>query len=195
MPDYFTLGELRALPDMGDAEKYPDARCEAASAYIVGIIEREVGTSFISRTATETHNGGRSCIVLDHADATGVTSVTVDGVTADTSLLVVQDGVLQPQSGGAPWGAAGPGEVTVVYPYGYSTVAPGDVKEAALQGTRAHLLSTGNQSVIESRRTTLNTEAGTINFTVAGKNQPTGYPEVDAVILAWRDRLDTDGFG
>lgn len=195
MPDYFTLDELRALPDMGDATRYPDDRCEASAAYIVGIIEREVGTAFISRTVTEVYDGGRECIALDHPDATGVTSVTVDGVAADVSLLVVKDGILRPDDEAtAPWISAGPGEVTVTYPYGYSTVAPGDVKEAALQGTRAHLLEKSSQSVMEARRTTLNTEAGTINFTVAGKDQPTGYPDVDAMILAWQDRLDAYGW-
>lgn len=102
MPDYFTLPELRALPDVGDAAKYPDERCEAAASHVVGIIEREVGTAFVERTVTETYNGGRDCIVLDHADARSVTAVDVDGTAADVSLLTVQDGILRPLSGGAP---------------------------------------------------------------------------------------------
>lgn len=192
MPDYFTLVELRELPDMGDATKYPDARCEAAATAVVGVIEREVGTAFIPRTVTaELHDGGCTGLVLHHADAIAVSSLTVGGVTADPSTYVLMSGVVQLTSGAF---GSGIGNVSVTYTYAYSTTPPGDVKEAALKGTRAHLIATRSNSTMDDRRTTLNTEAGTINFTVAGKDQPTGYPEVDAMILGWKERLDVDGF-
>lgn len=195
MPDYFTLTELRAMPHMGDATKYAAARVEAAAAYIVGIFEREVGTAFVTRTVTaEIHDGGHDVIVLDHADAVAVTAITVDGVAASTSGLTVNGGILQATTGGAPWAAGGPGGVSVTYTHGYSTAPPADVKEAALIGTRAHLLATAASSATDARRTSMSTESGTINYAVAGGDNPTGYPEVDSVIVAWRNRLGMVGF-
>lgn len=191
MPDYFTLAELRALPKMGDAAKYPEARIEAAAAYIVGIIERETETAFVSRTITgEAHPGGRSAVVLDKAHATAVTSLTVDGVAVTVGDLTLESGVVRYTNGGD----FASGTVLVTYTYGYSTAPPADIKEAALKGTRAHLLATDSNSVDDDRRTSINTEGGTVSFVVAGRDHPTGYPEVDATILAWRDRLDGDGF-
>lgn len=191
MPDYFTLDELRALPQMGDTVKYPDDRVEAAAAYIVGIIEREVDTAFVSRTVTnEIHDGGGATIVLDHADVTAVTTLTVDGVAVDPSNYVVTSGVVRLTSGVF---GAGIGNVSVTYTYSQGDILDGvsfaDVKEVALKGTRAHLLATGQNTAMDDRRTSLNTEAGTISFTVAGTDHPTGYPEVDATIVAWRNRV------
>jgi hypothetical protein len=58
-----------------------------------------------------------------------------------------------------------------------------------MQGTRARLLTMDSQAGIEDRRTSLSTDAGTIGFVIAGEDRPTGYPEVDAVILGWKKRL------
>lgn len=188
MPDYFTLDELRALPHMGDTVKYPDDRVEAAAAYIVGIIEREVGTSFVERTVTEVRDGGCYKLILDTAHVRSVTSVTVDGTPLDVADIVEDGGVLRWVVGLTKQRfATGFHNVTIVYKAGYSAAPPADIKEAALKGTRAHLLATGQNTAMDDRRTSLNTEAGTISFTVAGADHPTGYPEVDATIVAWRD--------
>lgn len=188
MPDYFTLAELRALPHMGDVVKYPDDRVEAAAAYIVGIIEREVGTSFVARTVTETFNGGCSKVVLDNASVQSITSVTVSGTPLTLGNVHERGGVVTYIIGNAKqFFSVGYDNVVVVYEAGYSSTPPPDIKEAALKGTRAHLLATAQNTAMDDRRTTLTTEGGTVAFTVAGKDQPTGYPEVDATILAWRD--------
>lgn len=188
MPEYFTLDELRALPQMGDTVKYPADRCEAAAAYIVGIIEREVGVPFVERDITETHSGGGYKIALDTAHVRSITSVHVDGTPLDVAAIYESAGVIRHIVGTSPQRFAdGYGNVTVVYKAGYSATPPADIKEAALKGTRAHLLATAQNTAMDDRRTSLNTEAGTIAFTVAGADHPTGYPEVDATILAWRD--------
>ena len=195
-PDYFALVELRALPQMGDATKYGDDRCLAAAAYVTGIVEREVGTAFVTRTVTaEIHDGGTTELVLEQPYARAVTAMTVDGTSLDVSELVVQDGIVRRVVGGvAESFASGVGNVSVTYTYCYSTTPPADLKEAALKGTRAHLLATDSNSAIDDRRTSMTNELGTISYVVAGEDRPTGYPEVDATIVAWRDRLDVFGF-
>lgn len=199
MPDYFTLAELRALPDVSSTTTYPDARVEAVAAYIVAVIEREVGTSFVARTVTdEVHDGGGDTIVLTRPHVLSVTSVSVDGVALTTSLRT-QGGVLRQFSDAASYSplsfASGSGNVLVTYSAGYSATPPADIKDAALWGTRARLLDTGSNAVINDRRSSISNEAGgTTSFVLAGDERPTGYPEVDAVILGWRARLDRFGF-
>ena len=189
--EYFTEAELRALPHMSDTTKFPTARCDAAAAYIVGIIEREVGTSFIARTVTdEVYDGtGDDELILNAWHIQSVTSAKVNGV-AVTGTLTARNGVLRRISSGSTvdW-PEGDSNITVTYEAGYSSTPPADVKEAALKGTRAHLLSTMANSAMDDRRTSLSTDMGTVSFVVAGQDRPTGYPDVDAVILSWRNRL------
>lgn len=198
MPDYFTLAELSALPNMAEG-RYTDARKEAAAAYVVGIIEREVGTSFIARTVTaESHDGGCDEIVLSQPHVLSATSATEDGVTV-TDTLRVQSGILRRFSSATDfiplqW-STGVGNVLVTYQAGYSTTPPADIKEAALQATRWRLLATNSNSDMQARQTSQSNDlGGTTNYAVAGTDHPTGYPEVDAVIVGWRDRLDVFGF-
>lgn len=195
MPDYFTLAELRAKPDMSDIERFSNEECEAAAGYIVGIIEREVGTSFILRHyVDEPHDGGVDTLVLDESFVRSVTSATEDGVDV-TDVLQVRGDVVHRLRGGAPvpW-AWGYSNVLVTYVAGYSSGVPGDVKEAALKGTRAHLLANAQDVGLNDRRTSMSTEQGVINFVVAGEDRPSGYPEVDAMILGWKKRIDVLGF-
>ena len=192
MPDYFTLAELRATPDVSSIVTYPDARCEAVAAAVVSIIEREVGTSFVARTVTsEKHDGGGYAIILRSPYVLSVTSATEDGVAVSVPLTV-RNGVVRkiPTGSYSPdaWNV-GYGNVAVTYQAGYSAMPPADVKEMALKATRAHLLSTVSDASFNDRRTSITNEMGTINFITAGEEQPTGFPEVDAMILGWKRRL------
>jgi hypothetical protein len=199
MPEYFTLPELRALPHVGDTDVYTDARCEAAAAWAVALIEREVGASFVVREHEETHDGGRSEIVLGrpHALNTPAPEATEDGV-AVTDDLRVKSGVLRRFSAGSwtpiTW-ASGVGNVAVTYSAGYSSAPPADVKEAALLLTRLHLLETDSHAATDARTTQRTNEmGGTTTYAVAGADRPTGYPAIDAVIVAWRNKLGVFGF-
>lgn len=197
-PDYFTLTAFRDMADMSDATKYPDAVVEDAADYITGIVEREVGTSFVARTVTETYDGGGSAIVLRKPFVQSVTSATEDGV-AVTDTLRAANGVLRKYAAGTytplSW-TSGVGNVSVTYVHGYSTLAtiPADIRGAVMQGVRARLMETSSTAGINDRRTSLTNEAGTVNFVVAGEGHPTGYPVVDEVIMGWKRKLDVFGF-
>ena len=194
--DYFTEAELRALPDMSSETS---ARILAAGEWAQGVIEREVGTSFVARTVTaEIHDGGCDAIVLDKPFVISVTSATEDGV-AVTDTLRVRHGVLRRFSSATSftpitW-SSGVGNVAVTYQASYSSTPPADIKEAALQATRWHLLEGRASNVHSPRQTSITNEmGGTVNFAVAGTDRPTGYPDVDAVIVGWRNQLDVFGF-
>jgi hypothetical protein len=91
--------------------------------------------------------------------------------------------------------ASGYGNVSVTYQSGYSATPPADIKEAALAATRWHLLEGRASNVHSPRQTSITNElGGTVNFAVAGTDRPTGYPDVDAVIVGWRNELNVFGF-
>ena len=196
--EYFTEAELRALPQMADDTVYTDARVDAAAAFVVSVIEREVGTSFIARTVTdERHDGGGYAVVLKRPHVLSVTSAAESGV-AVTDTLRVEAGVVRRYGSATDvtpvaW-TAGSQNVTVTYQAGYSAAVPADVKEAALRATRAYLIESNSNAIMDDRRSSLNTDTGTINYTLAGTDAPFGYPAIDAVIVGWRNRLKPYGF-
>lgn len=185
------------MPDMGDTAKFPLERVEAVAANVVAIIEREVGTSFIGRTVTQTYDGnGTTGIMLRQAHVQSVTSVEVDGV-AVTDALTAPSGILRRKvSATSTYGTwpCGDANVEVVLESGYSDEPPADIKEVALKATRYELLASSATSAMDGRRTSLSTEMGTIQYSVAGTDRPTGYPDVDAVIVGWRNRIGVFGF-
>lgn len=185
---YFTTAELRALPDMGDAARFPDARLTAAHDWIVAIIERECETSFIAKSVTETLTGtGGEALFLDTAYVRSVEVVTVDGVTVAATDVLIEDGALY-RVGGLRWPATSRANITITYTAGYSTEPPGDLKEAALRGARHWLLTMDAWSGVDERTTSITSDYGTTNIVVAGDNNPTGLPFVDATIRAWATR-------
>jgi hypothetical protein len=195
MPDYFTLAELNELPNMQEI-RYSDARKEAAAAYIVGIIEREVDAYFVSRTVTdERHSGGEVEIFLEKNHVLSVTSATVGGDAVTDTLHVTASGILTRFPTGSSYPTVWPqgcDNVLVTYEAGYSATPPDDIKEAALQATRWRLMATNSNSDLNARQTSMTNEmGGTVQFAVAGTDRPTGYPEVDAVIVGWRKQLKT----
>lgn len=193
--EYFTEAELRALPQMSDTTRYPLARVDGVAAFVVSRIEGFVGTSFVERTVTdEPHDGGVCDVVLNDPRARSLVSVTVAGTPVDLALLSLRAGVLRYRTGAAfAWG--GHDNVLVTYKTGYAAAVPGDVKEAALAWTRWRLLATNSNAEMDARQTQVTNEfGGTTVFAVASKDRPSGYPDVDAVLVDWRDRLNVFGF-
>jgi hypothetical protein len=200
VPEYFTLPELRALPQLGDTARYPDARCESAAAWAVAVIEREVGqVSFIHREHTETHDGGRDSIVLEQpwAQNTAALAATENGI-AVTDQLRISSGVLRRFPAGGYfqrlW-SPGVGNVVVTFEAGYSSVPPGDIKDAALQLTRERLLDTNSDVYGDARSVELVNEiGGTSRRGEIDEDHPTGIPAIDSVIVGYRRKVDVFGF-
>ena len=83
----------------------------------------------------------------------------------------------------------------VTYQAGYSTTPPADIKYAALRATRWLLLEGKASNAVSPRQTSITSEmGGTVNFATAGVDRPTGYPDVDAVIVGWRNKINVFGF-
>lgn len=190
---YFTTAELRALPDMNDTARFPDAKLTEAHDWIVAVIERECETSFIVKTATNERRsgGGVDYLRLQNAYARTVSAVTVDSgvyTAGQVAALLVEDGYLY-QADGVTWPATARGNVLVTYTYGYAEAPPADLKQAALRGARNWLLSQHAWSGVESRATSISNGDGTFTIATPGEDRPTGWPDVDATIIAWRERV------
>ena len=173
MPEYFTTDEFRDLPEMSDDQQYTDARIDAVAASLVTIIEREVGTSFVSRTYTKT---------LPEVDGD-----VVFGTPYVLETVSVSDSATDPFTCVIP-------DATVTYRAGYSEEPPADIKEALMWAVRDRLLETDSNAGIDARRTSQITPEGTINYVLPGADRPTGYPQLDAAINGWRKRLFGLGF-
>lgn len=191
--EYFTEADLRALAQMDNATLYTDERIDAVAAFVVSRIEGFCRAAFVTRSTTEVHDGC-SRIILRQPFATAVTSLTVEGVSVDVADLNLASGVVRYSAGGT-FSTSNLGGVSVTYSYGYSATPPGDIKEAALAWTRYRLLATNQNVEHDARRTQVtNDMGGTTTYAVAGKDRPSGYPEIDAVLVDWRDRVNVFGF-
>lgn len=197
---YFTLPELRALPDMDDQVRYTDARCTAVGEGVETSIERFVRTSFVARSATEKHDGNlanrRGWILLRQRHPITVTALTQNGVALtapELTELNLEFRALRRRAGGSytAWRTweIGNNNIQVTYTAGYSSAPPGDIKQTALAWTRYRLLTSDSRAGNDGRATGITTDAGTLTLVVAGKDRPSGYPEVDAVLVDWRDRI------
>jgi hypothetical protein len=188
--EYFTLAEIRALPDVTEGG-YSDAVIEAANAHFVSIVEREVGTSFISRTVTdEVHDGGVYEIILKKRFVLSVTSATENGTAVTDTLSVSSNGLLQRFATGSytpkVW-LSGSRNIRVTYSAGYSATCPADLKSAVMWATRDRLITQGSQNGIDVRRTSVTNDlGGTTQFLLPGEKRPTGYPELDALIASYQ---------
>lgn len=192
-PEYFTLAELRALPQMENAVKYTEARCLASAAYVTSVIEGCVQTSFVARTVTgEVHDGGCYELFLKKPWILSVTSATESGVTVTDTLRVKGQRVLRYANASTftprPW-LAGFDNVAITYQAGFSATPPADIKEAALKATRAHLLATNSNAANVDRPASITNENGTWTFSVADLDRPFGNPDVDQVIARRRREL------
>jgi hypothetical protein len=203
--DYFTLAELRAMPDMNDFTKYGDARLTAAGEWIQALIEREVGTSFVPRSTVDVLDGSDQDrwggLFLSKPFVLSVTAITSNGVAFTAPQLAevsVQSGILYRRPAGSyggytPWDA-GCRNIVVTYSAGYSTTPPSDLKDAALQGARYRVMRTAVSVGISDRATSVTNDLGNVQLSIPGSDRPTGLPEVDQVIVGWRDKLNVFGF-
>ena len=114
------------------------------------------------------------------------TSVSLSGIQLDpyNRLVVTQ---------GYPWLMYGFGVVDVRYEAAYTDTCPGDLREAASQAARFRLLQTDGASGIPNRATSMTNEFGNVQLSTAGKDRPTGIPDVDAVINSYAQQARIPG--
>ena len=189
---YFELAELRARDGMGDVTKYSDADLTRARAWIEALIERECGTSFIGRARVDQIDGTSSRDLVLPGFVLSVTSVSVDGVAFTApqlaDLVTYPEGRIRRKTLGIF--AHGDRNVTVSWSAGYTAVCPDDLKDAAILAARDKLLR--EKGPVSMRTLSYTSDLGeSTRFATASStyDRPTGVPDVDVVIVGWRNRV------
>ena len=195
---YFTIPELRRRADMADTGRYPTPLLAEARDWIEQLIETTCTTSFVERfaqdriTANAAHHRpdvGR-VLRLNTDWPSRLIKFTIDGATAsNTGLVCDRRGFLWSSSWVSTWVGW---DFVVSYSAGYTLRCPDDLHDAAIQAARFWLLQRASSGIPDRTRSITN-EFGNVSLSVAGVNAPTGIPDVDSVILAWRDRSFSPG--
>jgi hypothetical protein len=143
-----------------------------------------MGVAQVPRFERETLPGADSdLVVLSWPRVRSVTSITVDDVAQTVADwdLDSRAGVLRsptPIARGVP--------VVVVYSHGRDT-PDAALRRAAAVAIRHQMVGDGN-ALLSPRARAMQTDAGTIDLTYAGRDMPTGLAEVDALLVARRER-------
>jgi len=178
----FTQADLRAYDAaLSNESKYLDATVRIVRDEVTERFEEVAAVSFIPRGTRDTLSGdGSATLVLERMEARSLISVTVDGTALSPGELanvkLHRNGVIEYDGGHF---AAGIRNVVVFYEHGYLT-PPLPVVRAAKKYARYLLLN----AVIDQneRATAVFSDVGGYRLTIAGRDGPTGLPEVDAVL-------------
>lgn len=178
----FTIAQLRAFDSqLADATKYPATMIRDVREEITDRFEQVARVSFVPRGRRQVHSGdGSSTLILDDMAVSALVSVEIDGVAlaapelanvhADEIGVLVYDGGIFPR---------GIRNVRVLYEHGFRTT-PGPVVRAGMKLAK-HLLLDLHADRSE-RATAVITEVGGYRLSIAGRDGPTGIPDVDAVL-------------
>lgn len=184
---YFEVAELRSanLP----ASKFTTVQLAGARTWITDLIDRECGTSFVSRYHRAALDGsGVSALALPAPYVRRLLAVTVDDVALTAPQLAALTLDLDSVEFLTGW-TVGIANVDVAYVAGWGSAEepPTDLREAAIEAATNKLLASNTDT--PSRARSITNEFGSFSLGYAGKDHPTGYDSVDATIVAWRNRV------
>lgn len=192
---YVTIDEIRALPNLGDDNRFTDDELAQAREWFETIFEDYTGMAFVPRLATERLDGRCSTLMLKHWPVRSVTAVrsftTATASTAFTAdeladLKVDPAGEIKRYSLGY-W----PTDVEVDYVHGQEA-PPADVRREALTAIQEKLMEdnsgrpTGHVAGVAS-------EGVFIRKMLPGKDAPYGIPSVDEVANRMRAKYKLPG--
>lgn len=180
----FTQADLRALDAVLTNETtFPDEAVINARENAERRFEEAAEVSFTLRGTRVWLNGtGHEKLMAPHHELRRVVSGTIDGATLDTAgVNVYPHGLLERTAG---W-TEGQRNVSLLLEHGYATV-PEPVRRAGLLYARTVLLRSALEQ--SDRATAVFTDLGGYRLTLAGRDGPTGLPEVDAVLAQFGRR-------
>lgn len=194
----FGLADLRALdPVLADEAKFPLTALADAREAAEERLETLCAVAFRPRGRRAALSGdGQRTLLLPDVEPLRLVSASVarwpgadpqvfdDEDLADITLL--EWGAAIRQSRGV-W-PAGERNLSLLYEHGLDA-PPEPVRRAALVLARAVLV----RSAVPDRATSESTDTGTIRYSIAGRDGPTGFPEVDAVIEQFGRRTPAVG--
>ncbi len=177
----FEVGDLRAYDAELTTAAYPSDSIVELREAITERFEKVAGVSFVPRGDRAYLDGsGSAVLVLPKRQPISVVAITVDDVALAAEDLA---DVKAYDSGELVWDGgvwtAGFLNVQVLYEHGLQPV-PGPVHRVAMMYAAHELKKRVSEE--NPRATGLSTDAGFWRLTIAGRDGPTGLPEVDAVL-------------
>lgn len=183
----FSIGEARGFDQiLADPTEYPTSVIRNAREVVEDFLEDRCNVAFVPRAAREVLTGrGSRRLLLPHSHLLALISGSVDGMALTQGeideLELEEKGAIQRPTGKV-WAAGA--EVGLHYEHGH-TRAPADVSRAGLKLLYHYLIA--HVSGLPERAIQQTTEVGTFTLSFAGERRPSGIPEVDAVIAAYRE--------
>lgn len=177
----FNLSELRALPELKDAERYPLGLLSRARSAAVDYINDYTRSAFVETYAREVMDGisARKKLLVSRVPATRIISVTVDGSAVSTAGFTISESGLV--RGPSQWQTSSEVGRNVAVEYAYGVVpTPGDLKGAALRLAASTCID--YESTVPDRARMMTTQWGTFQLSVANDDYPSGIPAVDSVL-------------
>jgi hypothetical protein len=190
----YTPAELRArYQELADENIIDGATIRKNRDAVEDLIEHWTSPSFRQRARRLHLTGSDAAIrgaVLELPDTfpTRLISIAIDGVPLTDDQLgevrVHEMGILERLS--ITWWASSPRTtVEVFYEHGMRDV-PRDAVDNAMKLARATLVPEGTPA----RATAIDTSSGSYRLTIAGRDGPTGLPDVDAFLDRWGAQND-----
>lgn len=179
----FGIAELRGFDKDLTADKYSAAQVVVARERAEETMEKECAVAFRPRGRRVILSGnGRSTLILPDRFPRKIVSASIDAVVLSAAKIadIARDasGVITRKTAGDLW-TAGVANVVVFYEFGIAE-PPEPVRQATMMLAREALVD----RMIPARATALSTDQGVLRFSLAGRDGPTGIPDVDAVIAA-----------
>jgi hypothetical protein len=174
----FTQAELRGLDKvLEDESEFPDAKIVDARENTERRFEEAAEVSFTLRGARLLVDGrGTSKLLTGRQELRRLVALKLNGVTMSMSdVKVYEHGTLYLEAG---W-PCGNRNLEALVEHGFATV-PEPVRRVALLYARSVLLRSALEQ--SDRATAVFTDIGGYRLTLAGRDGPTGLPEVDAVL-------------
>jgi hypothetical protein len=122
---------------------------------------------------------GTQTLILPDLYPREIISASIGGTAltaGEISDLIIYDAGILARPDGSVW-TAGKGNIKIHYTYGLDA-PPEPIVDAALTYARALL----TRSATSDRAVSQSTDVGTFRLATAGRDGPTGYPEVDAIL-------------
>lgn len=192
----FSLAELRAFdPDLASTTNFPPDKLVVARESAEETIENLCGVAFRPRGRRSTLDGnGSATLLLPDLYPTKLISASIDAGSgaaamsaADLADIALYSwGTVVRKSRGIWTGGAS--NVTVFYEYGLAE-PPEPVRRAAMMLARSILV----ESFPPERAVSFQTQEGSYRLATAGRDGPTGIPEVDSVIDQFSQRVPAVG--
>ena len=176
---------LSSGPGDLSAQRLLDARTWAEQ-----LIEWATGVAWVPRAALDqlTVPYGADRVVLRHRRPRTLRSLTIDGTSQTVADWVLEPwGTLRHVNGNAIFSSTAQG-VDVLYDHGYDA-PPETLVRAAIQAAAFHLFAERTSSTSPRAVSFADGAGGTTQFARTDPDNPTGIPDIDAVIRSFNHRV------